>query len=78
MQGAAAALLATTATAWGQPGKAGGRGIVVAQIVDSSPAQQDLARDFLIGSRAACSLEEPPNWCSSPKAWSGSRASATS
>lgn len=48
---AACALVATPALA--QPGKAAGRGITVAQIVDASPAQQDVAKDFLIGSRAA-------------------------
>jgi ABC-type branched-subunit amino acid transport system substrate-binding protein len=48
---AACALVATPALA--QPGKAAGRGITVAQIVDASAAQQDVAKDFLIGSRAA-------------------------
>jgi ABC-type branched-subunit amino acid transport system substrate-binding protein len=48
---AACALVATPALA--QPGKAAGRGITVAQIVDTSPTQQDVAKDFLIGSRAA-------------------------
>jgi ABC-type branched-subunit amino acid transport system substrate-binding protein len=48
---AACALVATPALA--QPGKAAGRGITVAQIVDASPAQQDVAKDFLVGSRAA-------------------------
>jgi len=41
-------------TAWAQPGKpAASRGVVVAQVVDFSPAQQDVSKDFLIGSRAA-------------------------
>lgn len=54
LQAATAALLATTAGAWGQAGKAAGRsGVVVVQIVDVSAAQQDVSRDFLIGSRAA-------------------------
>jgi hypothetical protein len=49
LKGAAAAVLATTCSAWAQPG----RPIMVAQIVDSSSEQQDVAKDFLIGSRAA-------------------------
>jgi ABC-type branched-subunit amino acid transport system substrate-binding protein len=38
-----------------QPGKAvpTGRGIVIAQVVDTSAGQQDVSKDFLIGSRAA-------------------------
>jgi ABC-type branched-subunit amino acid transport system substrate-binding protein len=53
------ALLAAGALASGaalaQPGKAAGpaRSITIAQIVDTSPAQQDVSKDFLIGSRAA-------------------------
>jgi ABC-type branched-subunit amino acid transport system substrate-binding protein len=54
------ALLVSTAAAiaaplaWGQPGKAAaGRPITVAQIMDVSPAQQDVSKDFVIGSRAA-------------------------
>jgi len=40
--------------AWAQPGKgASSRSIVVAQTVDFSQAQQDVSKDFLIGSRAA-------------------------
>jgi hypothetical protein len=40
--------------AWAQPGKgASSRSIVVAQAVDFSQAQQDVSKDFLIGSRAA-------------------------
>ena len=48
-----AAPLAAAAVA--QPGKAVAplRGITVAQIVDVSPAQQDVSKDILIGSRAA-------------------------
>lgn len=40
---------------WAQPGKpaAAGRGLVVGQLVDFSAAQQDVSKDFLIGSRAA-------------------------
>lgn len=47
----AAATLAAPAIA--QPGRAGtGRPIAVAQIIDTSPAQQDVSKDFLVGSRA--------------------------
>ncbi len=53
LQSVGAALLATTATAWAQPGRAPGRPVTVAQIVDVSTEQQDVAKDFLIGSRAA-------------------------
>lgn len=44
-----------TAAALAQPGKTGAalRGVTVAQIFDVSPAQQDVSKDFLIGSRAA-------------------------
>jgi ABC-type branched-subunit amino acid transport system substrate-binding protein len=53
----AAAFSAVTsiASAWGQPGKPvpAARSIVVAQLVDFSQAQQDVSKDFLIGSRAA-------------------------
>ncbi|WP_309678325.1 ABC transporter substrate-binding protein [Polaromonas sp.] len=52
-----ASLLAAGAApaAWAQPGKSAtaGRPLVVAQVVDFSPAQQDVSRDFLVGSRAA-------------------------
>ncbi len=50
-------LLAAAAAApgWAQPGKpaASSRGVIVAQVVDFSQAQQDVSKDFLIGSRAA-------------------------
>lgn len=51
--GLAAASLALPA--WAQPAKpaAGSRNIVIGQIVDFSQAQQDVSKDFLIGSRAA-------------------------
>lgn len=52
----ASALTAAAATpAWAQPGKAlaASRSVVVAQVVDFSQAQQDVSKDFLIGSRAA-------------------------
>lgn len=44
-----------TLPAWAQPGKAAAssRSVVVAQVVDFSQAQQDVSKDFLIGSRAA-------------------------
>jgi len=44
-----------SAPAWAQPGKptASSRSVVVAQVVDFSQAQQDVSKDFLIGSRAA-------------------------
>ena len=49
-----AAGAAVTAPALAQPGRhAGARAFTVAQIVDVSPLQQDVSRDFLIGSRAA-------------------------
>ena len=49
----AAAVLATTTTAWAQPGRQPARPLAVAQIVDASNEQQDVAKDFLVGSRAA-------------------------
>ena len=54
LAGAAAASLATSVLA--QPGKAGvaaPRSVTIAQLVDVSQAQQDVSKDFLIGSRAA-------------------------
>jgi hypothetical protein len=42
--------------AWAQGGRnaaAPARGLAIAQVVDTSPEQQDVAKDFLIGSRAA-------------------------
>lgn len=47
--GAAAAAVARPALA--QPGTS--RALAIAQIYDTSPAQQDVSKDFLIGSRAA-------------------------
>lgn len=46
LKSAAAAVLATSCSAWGQPGRTPGRAITVAQIFDSSNEQQDVARDF--------------------------------
>jgi hypothetical protein len=52
-----ASLLTAGAAApgWAQPGQsaASSRSVVVAQVVDFSQAQQDVSKDFLIGSRAA-------------------------
>ncbi|MGH6626224.1 MAG: ABC transporter substrate-binding protein [Burkholderiaceae bacterium] len=55
LQSASALVVGTSAAAWAQPGKPanGTRNLMVAQIVDISPVQQDVAKDFLIGSRAA-------------------------
>jgi ABC-type branched-subunit amino acid transport system substrate-binding protein len=57
LQGAAAMACASSAMAtWAQPGsagKSGQRSAVIAQIIDVSNEQQDVSRDFLIGSRAA-------------------------
>ncbi len=52
---AAGALLATTSSSWAQSEKKAStaRPVVIAQIVDASPAQQDVSKDFLIGARAA-------------------------
>ncbi len=60
---AAALVLSTTALAWAQPTRSAaahspgkpvdGRAITIAQIVDASAEQQDVSKDFLIGSRAA-------------------------
>lgn len=46
---------ALSASGWAQPGKpaASSRSLTVAQLVDFSESQQDVSRDFLIGSRAA-------------------------
>ena len=53
-----ALLLSTAATlalpaAFAQPGRSAGKAVTVAQIVDTSAAQQDVSQDFLVGSRAA-------------------------
>jgi ABC-type branched-subunit amino acid transport system substrate-binding protein len=51
---AAAFALGTTSGAWAQPGKnVAGRPVTIAQVVDVSPEQQDVSKDYLIGSRAA-------------------------
>lgn len=55
LQGVALLAAGATLPLLAQPAKTAGssRGIVVAQIVDFSLAQQDVSKDFLIGSRAA-------------------------
>jgi ABC-type branched-subunit amino acid transport system substrate-binding protein len=63
MRCATALALGATAIAWAQPTRstpgpgaakaADGRAITIAQIVDASAEQQDVSKDFLIGSRAA-------------------------
>jgi len=54
LQGASMLTAGAATPGWAQPGKpATSRGVVVAQVVDFSPAQQDVSKDFLIGSRAA-------------------------
>lgn len=56
IQSTAALIAGAASHAWsqsGRPAAARGTGPVVAQIVDLSPAQQDVTRDFLVGSRAA-------------------------
>ena len=53
LRSAAATVLATTGASWAQPGRSPIRPVTVVQIVDSSSSQQDVARDFLVGSRAA-------------------------
>jgi ABC-type branched-subunit amino acid transport system substrate-binding protein len=50
---AAALVLARTTAAWAQPGKPAARPITIAQIIDMSPEQRDVSKDFLTGSRAA-------------------------
>lgn len=53
LQSGAAAIIATTCAARAQPARAPARPLTVAQIYDSSNQQQDVAKDFLVGSRAA-------------------------
>ena len=49
----AGALLGAALPVAAQPGRTAGRPLTVAQIFDASAAQQDVSKDFLIGSRAA-------------------------
>jgi len=52
--GGGGALLGALQPSWAQPGRAPGRSpVTVAQLYDASTAQQDVSKDFLIGSRAA-------------------------
>lgn len=55
LRGAAGMSLAATTHAWPQTPRVAGnsRSLTVVQVVDSSASQQDVSRDFLIGSRAA-------------------------
>ena len=55
LQQSSAVAACVAAPVLAQPGKAGTspRGLAVAQLVDVSQAQQDVSKDFLIGSRAA-------------------------
>ena len=55
LQGASLLTAGVASSGWAQPGKTATppRGIAVAQFVDFSQAQQDVSKDFLIGSRAA-------------------------
>ncbi len=54
MKGGAALSACVAFPAWTQPGRAApSRAPVIAQIIDVSNEQQDVAKDFLIGSRAA-------------------------
>lgn len=55
LRGTVGLLAGAVAPAWSQPGKSTGtpRALMIAQIVDNTPGQLDVSRDFLIGSRAA-------------------------
>ncbi len=53
LTGATALAAAVPGAAFSQTGKAASRQPVIAQIIDVSNAQQDVSKDFLIGSRAA-------------------------
>jgi len=55
LRGAVSLVAGAAAPSWSQSGKSAGatRALAVAQIVDSTPSQLDVSRDFLIGSRAA-------------------------
>jgi ABC-type branched-subunit amino acid transport system substrate-binding protein len=55
LQSAGLAAAATSTSGWAQPGKQyrPSTSVVIAQVVDFSQAQQDVSKDFLIGSRAA-------------------------
>lgn len=51
--GLCASAAAGLGSAWAQGPRQGSRSITVAQIVDMSPSQTDVSKDFLIGARAA-------------------------
>ena len=55
LQQASVVAACVAAPSWAQPGKGGAasRSVTIAQFVDVSQAQQDVSKDFLIGSRAA-------------------------
>ena len=53
LYGASSLAAAVSAPSLAQSSKVSQRSVVVAQIIDSSQAQQDVSKDFLIGSRAA-------------------------
>ena len=55
LQRSSMAAAAVAAPVWAQPAKpaAAARSLVIAQLVDFSDSQQDVSKDFLIGSRAA-------------------------
>ena len=55
LRGAAGMSLAATTSTWSQTPRLAGnaRSLTVVQLVDTSASQQDVSRDFLIGSRAA-------------------------
>lgn len=55
LAGAAGLPLLGPTLAWPQPAKAAttSRTLTIAQIIDVSPTQQDVSRDFMVGSRAA-------------------------
>ncbi|MEP6790664.1 MAG: ABC transporter substrate-binding protein [Ramlibacter sp.] len=55
LRAAGALALGAAGSAWAQPGRgaAAPRALTIAQIVDTSALQQDVSKDFLIGSRAA-------------------------
>ena len=55
LQSASLGAASAVSPGWAQPGKSAvsNRSITVAQMVDFSQAQQDVSKDFLIGSRAA-------------------------
>ena len=55
LQRASLVTAAAASPSWAQPGKpaASTRSVAIAQLIDFSGSQQDVSKDFLIGSRAA-------------------------